>query len=170
VPVGQRLLIPVRKGDPLLYQDLESSQAVHLAEEVSAKMRGYSLRVPAELSANQLVVPNDHVDVIGVFKDDRNRVLAKTLLENIIVLATGRTTALSQLVSEEEKRYTSVVLLVRPKDAEVLAVASATGTLSLSLRNPHDLAANGSAIPTIFDSLLAGEERPTTPELKKLKR
>ena len=43
-------------------------------------------------------------------------------------------------VSDEDKKYTHIALLVLPEEAEILALAAESGTLSLTLRNPNDTA------------------------------
>jgi pilus assembly protein CpaB len=62
-----------------------------------------------------------------------------TLLQNVVVLATGRITANTTYVSDEEKKFQTVTLLVLPEEAEILTLAQETGTLTLLLRNPDDL-------------------------------
>src|SRR5207247_8049699 len=86
------------------------------------------------------VRPNDHVDVIGSFRDtDGNQLKTVTLLQNVVVLATGRITANTTYVPDEEKKFQTVTLLVLPEEAEILTLAQETGTLTLLLRNPDDL-------------------------------
>src|SRR5205807_1583529 len=61
------------------------------------------------------------------------------LLQNVLVLATGRVTAGTTPVHEEEKRFGTVTLLVLPEEAEMVTLAQELGTLTLLLRNPDDL-------------------------------
>jgi len=89
---------------------------------------------------DQLIRPNDHVDIVGTFRDSEGKeLIATTVLQNIIVLATGRTTGTSVTVADEDKKYSHVALLVLPEEAEILALAEESGTLSLTLRNPKDI-------------------------------
>ena len=62
-----------------------------------------------------------------------------TLLQNVVVLATGRITANSMYVAEEDKRFATVTVLALPEEAEMLTLAQELGTLTLLLRNPDDL-------------------------------
>jgi pilus assembly protein CpaB len=62
-----------------------------------------------------------------------------TLLQNVVVLATGHITANATSVPEEEKRFSTVTLLALPEEAEMLTLAQDLGTLTLLLRHPDDL-------------------------------
>jgi pilus assembly protein CpaB len=86
------------------------------------------------------VRPNDHVDVIGSFREnDGNQLKTITLLQNVVVLATGRITANTTYIPDEDKKYQTVTLLVLPEEAEILTLAQELGALTLLLRNPDDL-------------------------------
>jgi pilus assembly protein CpaB len=104
------------------------------------------------------VRPNDHVDVVGSFRDSQTQQLKSvTLLQNVVVLATGRVNANSIYVPDEDRRYTSVTLLVLPEEAEILTLAQETGTLTLLLRNPDDLDSQEKRAVVDQRQLLTGE-------------
>jgi pilus assembly protein CpaB len=104
------------------------------------KARAVAIEVAEKNSVNQWIRPNDHVDVIGLVRDPNTREqVAITLMQNIIVLATGHYSGMSVLQSDEDKRYQHVVLLTLPAEAEILALAANSGELTLTLRNPKDL-------------------------------
>jgi pilus assembly protein CpaB len=140
IPYGQKVIVPLKKGDPILYSHFEARREFALSEAIPAKARAISIEVQEKSAVNQLVRPNDHVDVIGTFRDAEGKeLIATTVLQNIIVLATGRTTGTSVSATDEDKKYTHVALLVLPEEAEILALAAESGTLSLTLRNPKDI-------------------------------
>src|SRR6185436_17436934 len=68
--VNQKVLVPVQAGDPLLWSQFETTKA---AERLSTKVikRGRAITIDATKSAAVAgwVRPNDHVDIIGTFKD-----------------------------------------------------------------------------------------------------
>ena len=100
-----------------------------------------SIRVSAESSVHHWVEPSDRVDVIGVFRDPRTReMVSVTMLQNVIVLATGRIGGQTnrRLLAENEKAYNTVTVHVLPEAVEMLVLAQELGTLYLSLRNPED--------------------------------
>jgi pilus assembly protein CpaB len=141
LPLGQKLIVPLKRGDPILYSYFESRKDVAMAEAVTPRFRAISIDVSEKSSVNQLIKPNDHVDVVGTFRSpDGKELVATTVLQNIIVLATGRTTGTSVAVADEDKKYSHVALLVLPEEAEILALAGESGTMSLTLRNPLDIA------------------------------
>ena len=80
-----------------------------------------------------------------------------TLLQNVVVLATGRVNAARSHVPDEDRRYTSVTLLVLPEEAEILTLAQETGTLTLLLRNPEDADQHEQRLVVDQRQLLTGE-------------
>jgi pilus assembly protein CpaB len=138
VPYGQRIIVPLKKGDPLLYSHFDPRKEAALSEAIPAKARAISVDVGPKTAVNLLIQPNDHVDVVGTFRDNEGKeLIATTVLQNIIVLATGHQTGTS--LAKKEEGYANVALLVLPEEAEILALASAAGSLSLTLRNPKDI-------------------------------
>jgi pilus assembly protein CpaB len=140
IPWGQKLIIPVKKNDPLLSSEFESHDSVALAQEVPRRMRAVAMEASERASVAELVRPNDHVDVIGTFRTvDGRETIATTILNDVIVLATGHQTGMNPTPPREDDRhYRHAVLLVMPDEAELLALAQEVGSLSLSLRNPED--------------------------------
>lgn len=139
-PVGQRLLVPLKAGDPILVSHFESARDADLATLISPKGRAVTIDVQEKNAVGLWVRPNDHVDVIGSFRDpDTQQLRTMTLLQNVVVLATGRITANTTNIAEEDKRFATVTVLALPEEAEMLTLAQELGTLTLLLRNPDDL-------------------------------
>jgi len=139
-PVGQRLLVPLKAGDPILVGHFESARDADLATLISPKGRAVTIDVQEKNAVGLWVRPNDHVDVIGSFRDpDTQQLRTMTLLQNVVVLATGRITANTTNIAEEDKRFATVTVLALPEEAEMLTLAQELGTLTLLLRNPDDL-------------------------------
>ena len=158
LPFGQRVLVPLKPGDPILVSHFESSREAEFSTMINQKGRAVTIEVQEKQAVGLWVRPNDHVDVVGTFRDPEHHDLKTvTLLQNVVVLATGRLNANTTYVPEEEKRYQSVTLLVLPEEAEIITLAQETGTLTLLLRNPADL--DYQEKRTILDSktLLAGD-------------
>ncbi|MGI5865876.1 MAG: Flp pilus assembly protein CpaB [Myxococcales bacterium] len=100
--------------------------------------------------------PNDHVDVIAVLPSSEGKgMVATTVLENALVVATGKTTAKTNinLIPEDERAFKHVSLLVAPEEAERLALAQALGKLTLVLRSPENKGIRKSAAPTTVKAL-----------------
>jgi pilus assembly protein CpaB len=153
LPIGQRILVPLKKHDPVLISHFESRREAEFSTMINQKGRAVTIDVQERNAVGLWVRPNDHVDVVGTFRDTApasgsreggegggsGGLKTVTLLQNVVVLATGHVSANTSYVPEEEKRYQTVTLLVLPEEAEILTLAQETGTLTLLLRNPDDL-------------------------------
>lgn len=140
--VGQKILVPVQAGDPLLYTQFASqATAERLSTKVQKQARAVTIDAAKTTAVGGWVRPNDHVDVIGIFKDPQtNESVAVTLMENVMVLATGKITGTTNvnLIADNQREYNNVSLLLTPEQVEIVVLAAELGNLSLSLRNPED--------------------------------
>ena len=150
--IGRKILFPHSRGDVLFWSDIEGGnpRAEGLAVIIKKGMRAVSINASGAASVTGMVNPNDHVDVIGTFtfpdesgKRDQAALVTCTILQNVLVLATGKTTA--KMAGREnggspQGSYSTVTLEVTPREAEMLAFAEQMrGRLSLSLRNRSDV-------------------------------
>ena len=157
-PVGQRVLVPLKAGDPILVSHFAPARDADLSTMVHPKGRAVTVDVQERNAVGLWVRPNDHVDVVGSFRDPQTQQLKSvTLLQNVVVLATGRINASTTAPADEDRRYTSVTLLVLPEEAEILTLAQETGTLTLLLRNPDDLDSQDKRAVVDQRQLLTGE-------------
>jgi pilus assembly protein CpaB len=148
----------MKAGDPILLSHLEAAREVDFSTMINAKGRAVTIDVQERNAVGLWVRPNDHVDVLGSFRDAKEQQLKTvTLLQNVVVLATGHVNASTSRVPEEDRRYTSVTLLVLPEEAEILTLAQETGTLTLSLRNPEDMGHHDDRVIVDQRQLLTGE-------------
>lgn len=140
--VNQKVLVPVQAGDPLLWSQFETTKvAERLSTKVQKKARAITVETKGAQSVGGWVRPNDHVDIIGTFKDPgTGEQVALTLMQNVVVLATGKITGTTNvnLIPEGQRDYANVSLLVIPEEVEILVLAQELGALTLSLRNDED--------------------------------
>lgn len=159
--VNQKVLVPLQAGDPLLWSQFETTKgSERLSNKVQRRTRAITLSTQNESSVGGWVRPNDHVDIIGTFKDtSTNEQVAVTLMQDIIVLATGRITGTTNvnLLSENQREYSNVSVMVLPEEAEMLVLAQELGTLTLSLRNDEDVEVMNERARTTIGGLIAGE-------------
>ena len=112
-------------------------------------MRAVSINASGAAAVSGMVRPNDHVDVIGTFSFPKTapdgktvvqELVTCTILQNVLVLATGKDTAKSApLHVQGGTSYSTVTLEVSPREAEMLVFAEQIrGRLSLTLRNRND--------------------------------
>jgi len=157
-PVGQRLVAPLKAGDPILASHLQGPREADLAALLRPRGRAVTIDVQERGAVGLWVRPNDHVDVVGSFRDPQTQQLrTMTLLQNVVVLATGRITANAVSVPDDDKRFSTVTLLALPEEAEMLTLAQDLGTLTLLLRNPDDLDSREERTAVDQKTLFAGE-------------
>ena len=128
-------------GSPITTADILSPDAPgFLAAALPPDMRAVSIPVN-EVSGNAgLIRPGDHVDLI-LTQDLRGRttsrsggsVVSETIVQNARVIAVGGRIQGSD--GTADSRVRTVTIQVAPRAAEVIAVASRLGTLSLALRS-----------------------------------
>ena len=158
VALGREVIVPVKRGEPLHWYQLQGIRALErLSKAVRKRGRAVSMDVTERSSVGQWVRPNDHVDILGSFRDpNSNQMVAVTLLQNIIVLATGKTNASTQSTRRTDQ-YGTVTLMVLPEEAEILLLAQELGSLYLSLRNSKDISIFEERARTTIQTLLTGE-------------
>lgn len=159
--VGQKVLVPLQTGDPLLWSQFETSKATErLSSIIQKKGRAVTISVGEKQSVGGWVRPNDHVDLIGTFRDSQTaEQVAVTLLQNVIVLATGKITGTTNinLLTEGQRDYRNISLLVLPEEAEILTLATELGNLTLALRNSEDIDIQEERGRATINTLLTGE-------------
>jgi len=159
--VGQKVLVALQAGDPLLWSQFETTKAAErLSSKVQKKVRAITIESRTTTSVGGWVRPNDHVDVIGTFRDPQtDEQVAVTLLQNVIVLATGKVTGTTNvnLITENQRDYNNITLMVIPEEAEILTLATELGNLTLSLRNEEDVDMIEERGRATISTLLSGE-------------
>jgi len=167
VVVGRKLLSGHKKKDVLFWADIEGGDPslTGLSADIKKSMRAVSINCSGAASVSGMVKPNDHVDVIGTFDltdpgaaSKAQSLVTCTLLQNVLVLATGSQTAKARARDLGlSSGYATVTLEVSPREAEVLAFAEQIkGRLVLSLRNRND-ASFEKEIPKVDFDLIKSE-------------
>ena len=136
-----KLLLPMKQGDLLNFNMLQGTQMSEaLSQDLAKGVRALSLRVNVESSVNRMVRPNDHVDVLLTYRDPTTRtVTTQTLLENIVVLATGEIyggTALGFVDDEAQIRHGDGGADAARGQAG--GPSAGMGAIYMSLRHPDD--------------------------------
>lgn len=151
--IGRKIVIAHKMGDVIMWSDIEGGDpsVKGLSADVKSKMRAISINVGSSSSVSGMIKPNDHVDVIGTFdfpdaegKTRRGELVTCTMLQNVLVLATGRETAKMRdrsmaMGGAAGSAYSTVTLEVTPREAEMIAFAEQMkGRLTLTLRSRND--------------------------------
>jgi pilus assembly protein CpaB len=158
VALGREVVVPIKAGEPVHWYQLQGIRSLErLSKAVRKRGRAVAIDVNERSAVGMWVRPNDHVDVLGTFRDPTsNQVVAVTLLQNVIVLATGQTTAATE-TARSKADYGTVTLLCLPEEAEILVLAQDLGSLYLSLRNAEDISIFEERARTTIQTLLTGE-------------
>ena len=182
---GRVLLFPVSAGEPVLVSKLS---AVTSTEGVSSTIepgyRAVSVQISDVSGVAGLIQPNSRVDVMFTRPGTLAEAATSTILQNVKVLSTGRSTQTGQAVDPRAPRSPVVTLLLLPDDAQKLELAKNQGKIGLSLRNPLDAsraARTGPVTTAALDPTLAervarakqeraGGARPNAAELANLQR
>jgi pilus assembly protein CpaB len=149
--------VPIKAGEQITYNKLsEPGIRTGLAPQITPGKRGLSIAVTDITGVSKLIKPGDRVDVIAVLDlgGGKENKLVKTLLQDVVVLATGRNVNnnVPRLVEEEgagrekvrslaeDYNFTSITLEVDSMQAQVMTLVQANGenALSVSLRNNDD--------------------------------
>jgi pilus assembly protein CpaB len=135
---------PFIAGEPIREPKLvKGNGAGFMAAILPTGMRAVSTEISPETGAGGFILPNDRVDVI-LSKRDKNpdRSGAPDIVNSEIILGNVRVLAIDQAPKEKDGQNAvvgkTVTLELKPEQAETLARARQTGTLSLALRSIAD--------------------------------
>lgn len=160
--IGRKIFYRVDEGKTLLWSNIDAPRlsGSEFASKITEGKRALSINLSGASAVSGLVQPNDHVDLLGTFTvpDPQNplqtKTETKTLLQNVLVLATG--TQYGQYSSPSAGGYSTVTFELSPKEVEVVVFAQQErGQLYTSLRNPDDIAFPPLPEPLNYDSLEA---------------
>src|ERR1700761_2952233 len=136
---------PFIAGEPIREPKLvKGNGSSFMAAILPSGMRAVSTEISPETAAGGFILPNDRVDVI-LSKHRRNpdQAASGEVVESEIVLSNIRVLAIDQAPKEKDGQNAvigkTVTLEWKPEQAETLARARQSGTLSLALRSIADV-------------------------------
>ena len=147
--IGKILAMPVVQGQVLAESCfIENGVAAQVAASLPTGMRAVSVSLSNDSITGGLLYPGCVVDVLASFKlssSERGQAISTTLLREVQVLAVRGASIVSEKEIEQDKSRSpsnygrvTVTLMVDPKQAEALQLATENGMISLALRNPLD--------------------------------
>ena len=143
--VGSIARSPFIAGEPIREPKLvKANGSGFMAAILPTGMRAVSTEISPETGAGGFILPNDRVDVI-LSKRDKNpdRAGSPDIVNSEIILSNVRVLAIDQAPKEKDGQNAvvgkTVTLELKPEQAETLARAHQTGTLSLALRSIADV-------------------------------
>jgi pilus assembly protein CpaB len=142
---GSIVRVPFIAGEPIREQKLvKGNGSGFMAAILPSGMRAVSTEISPETAAGGFILPNDRVDVI-LSKHQKNpdHGNSNELVTSEIILGNVRVLAIDQAPKEKEGQNAvvgrTVTLELKPEQAETLARAHQSGTLSLALRSIADV-------------------------------
>lgn len=137
---GRVAMRDFQRGEPVVESKLVPSDKNSglLSLKVPAGMRAFTVKVNEVVGVGGFIVPYSRVDVVvttAIAPQQQQDQVAKTFLQNVLVLAAG------QAVEQKDNKpvtVNTVTLAVSPEDAEKLALASNDGKIQLVMRNFSD--------------------------------
>jgi pilus assembly protein CpaB len=150
---------PLKAGEVITKAKVADKEAGPFVKE---GMRAITIKIDPVGLVGGAVTPGALVDVLVNVKYNE-KMLTKTILQNISVLAVGGNSGAPATDSKSAAGATppppaaagSVTLAVSPSQAEMLAIANTEGTFHLTLRNEKDMqmaSVNGSTINSLLTS------------------
>lgn len=159
--IGNVAIVPIKKGEQLsLNKITEPNMRTGLAPQVSPGKRAISIAANEIESVAKLVKPGDRIDIIAVIDagngaGGRENKIAKTILQDVVILAVGRniTNNIARKIEvdgsngkthvkslSEYDGFSSITIEVDPAQAQLIAAieSSAANRLILALRNNDD--------------------------------
>jgi pilus assembly protein CpaB len=165
--VNRGAIVEIAENEPLTESRLAPLGAGGgLPPTIPEGMRAISVRTNEVIGVAGFVIPGTRVDVLVTLKhrNDESEPISRAVVSNVQVLTAG--TRFDQEKARKDGKpmpSTVVTLLVTPQDAERISLAASEGQITLTLRNPLDVArtqTNGVRMAT----LLAEPAPPPVPK------
>jgi pilus assembly protein CpaB len=135
---------PFLAGEPIREPKLvRANGSGFMAAILPSGMRAISTEISPETGAGGFILPNDRVDVILSKREKNPDRSGPDTISSEIILTNVRVLAIDQAPKEKDGQNAvvgkTVTLELRPEQAETLARARQSGTLSLALRSIADI-------------------------------
>ena len=145
--IGRPVADKISQGQPLLWSDFElqkSAAARRLSAAVPKGQRALTIPVDASGSVAGMLRPGDHVDILGTFARTQGDYATVTLLQNVLVLATGELRGgegeAEAPATGGNRTFNNITVSVDSEEAELLVFAMQRGPVNIALRSQDDVA------------------------------
>lgn len=150
--INRPLLLPVSAGELITLPKVGAGGIEGLPATIQMGKRAVTVPINDASGVAGLIPPRAHVDVLFTRPGSASEAVTSTILEDVVVLAMGRVTEVSNTppsapgsaaaqAAASRPSAQSATLLVTPEQARRIELAKNLGKISLSLRNPLDTAA-----------------------------
>jgi pilus assembly protein CpaB len=128
--------IKMLEGEPILDRKLApKGSPAGMVARIPKGMRAYAIEVNEHTGVSGFILPDHRVDVVQHEAGPNGKAEAETILQDVLVLASG------QVFTRPEDRSIqsrTVTLAVTPEQVDLLVAAHAKGALTLTLRGIND--------------------------------
>ena len=146
--IGRPVAEKISQGQPLLWSDFEMAKSAATRRLSAAVQKGQrALTIPVDMSGSiaGMLRPGDHIDILGTFARAQQEFATVTLLQNVLVLATGEQRGSGEGESEgpttgNVRSFNNITLSVDPEEAELVVFAMQRGPINVALRSQEDVA------------------------------
>lgn len=140
---GMRVSRAMRSGEPLLHEALQPADPGGLSNRVRQGIRALTLSVDEINSVSGMLRPGDRIDLLLTARPpgtDSHAAaeLTKPLLQDLLVLATGRKLGPSSEEAQGTRPFSTITVEIGPEEAKRVVVAQRAGKLTALLRHPDD--------------------------------
>jgi len=139
--LGRVTLAPLFDGQPVRGDYLApKGTPAGLVSLVPPGMRAISVDVNETSSVAGLIVPGCRVDIVSTLGTDNDHMVARTVAEDIPVVAVGQRLSAQRAEGDKDGSYHTITLLATPHNAELIVLAANTSRTRLVLRGVGDKA------------------------------
>lgn len=165
--VGKVTTEPIMAGAAVTWQAVtDSSAALGMAFALPPSLRAVTVTLDPTDSADQFARPGDHVDILATDEPGSGPAEARTVLQNVRLLAVGTQTSPDAAPPASTSGSAHVTVAVLPAQAQTLVLAAARGKIHLALRAADDEAvASLPAFPALSPVRVSPGPRPQTHRL-----
>lgn len=135
----------IERGHPIFTDDIGIEGERSDATRIESGYRMVSISVDDVSGVSGLVQKGDRVDILmtlslnqGQGGPSQKGDITRMLLTNVLVQETGGSGGRRRRLEETSREYSTITLVVTPREAEILAFAQAKGRIMLLLRAPGD--------------------------------
>ncbi len=138
--VGRVIISAVGENEPVTPLRLAGADnaVAGVAAMISSGHRAMAVKGNKVMGMSGFIRPGDRVDIIATLMtgEQNNEAMTKSVLENILVLATGE--EFEPNIDGNPSSVDTYTLEVTPQESEFLALAANQGTINFALRNQLD--------------------------------
>lgn len=173
VAIGQVALVPIKKGEQILESKMmKPGPVTGLSMQVAPGQRAVTIPIDEMRGVAKLIKPGDRIDVVAAVDIGRGasqKREVKTILQNVVVLATGlrivnELPRLFETVGKEDyikniradTTFNNITVEVNPQEAQnlIYILSTSPGSLFMTLRHPSDRSTETRLASTDADQVL----------------